>query len=111
MSLKPKVLFNHTLKITLKLISIFLASKRVGELAEPSARRTAKSATADLKENPFSVSPTALKTKASKRTNELATPKEYENKHIRDNPYAISKSALTCKAKPRTNELAKPRKR
>lgn len=57
------------------------------------------------------VSPNALKTKASKRTAELAEPKEYENKHIREDPYAISKAALNCKAKPRTCELAKPRKR
>lgn len=65
---------------------------------------------AELRENPFAISPNALKAKASKRTNDLAEPKEYENKHIREDPYAISPAALKAKAKPRTIELAKPKK-
>lgn len=86
------------------------ASKRTRELSEPSARRTAQLATSELRENPFAISPNALKAKASKRTTDLAEPKEYENTHIRENPYAISPAALKAKAKPRTIELAKPRK-
>lgn len=89
----------------------YAASKRTNELAQPNARRTAKSAPSDVKENAFAISPLALKHKASKRTTELAEPKEYENKHIREDPYKISPKALKATAKPRTIELAEPKKR
>ncbi|KAI9584490.1 uncharacterized protein LOC119634513 [Glossina fuscipes] len=87
-----------------------VATARTRALAQPTSRG-AKSAAADVKENPFSVSPLAIKYKASKRIKELAEPREYENKHIRDNPYFISPAALKAKASPRTINLAKPKVR
>lgn len=87
-----------------------VASQRIAELAKPNVRQ-AQSGPSDVRENPFAVSPNALKTKASKRTEELAEPREYENAHIREDPYAISKAALKAKAKPRTIKLAQPKNR
>uniref|UniRef100_A0A1A9UWZ7 Uncharacterized protein n=1 Tax=Glossina austeni TaxID=7395 RepID=A0A1A9UWZ7_GLOAU len=85
-----------------------VASARIKSLASPTSRG-AKSAPADIKENPFSVSPLAIKYRATKRIKELAEPKEYENNHIRDNPFLISPDALKAKASPRTINLAKPK--
>uniref|UniRef100_A0A1B0A245 Testicular haploid expressed protein n=1 Tax=Glossina pallidipes TaxID=7398 RepID=A0A1B0A245_GLOPL len=87
-----------------------VATARTKSLAHPTSRGT-KSALADVKENPFSVSPLAIKYRATKRIKDLAEPREYENKHIRDNPYLISPAALTAKASPRTISLAKPKVR
>uniref|UniRef100_A0A1B0FP12 Testicular haploid expressed protein n=1 Tax=Glossina morsitans morsitans TaxID=37546 RepID=A0A1B0FP12_GLOMM len=87
-----------------------VATARTKSLAHPTSRGT-KSALADIKENPFSVSPLAIKYKATKRIKDLAEPREYENKHIRDNPYSISPAALKAKASPRTISLAKPKVR
>lgn len=58
----------------------------------------------------FQTKRNALKAKCTKRTRELAEPKEYEHKHIRENPYAISPSALKAKPSPRILKLAQPRK-
>lgn len=82
------------------------ATKRIKEIATPREKGVGES---DLKENPFSISPNALKARTTARIKELAEPKEYENAHIRENPFAISPAALKAKASPRIIELAKPK--
>lgn len=88
------------------LLFYILATKRTQELATAREKGVGES---DLKENPFSISPNALKARPTARIKELAEPKEYENTHIRENPFAISPAALKAKASPRIIELAKPK--
>lgn len=85
------------------------ASDRIKEMSQPLAKHEANLGPADLKDDPFSISPNALKYKISSRMKELAEPKEFENTHIRENPFAISPAALKAKASPRLIELAKPK--
>jgi len=88
-------------------VCVFIASDRMGNLAIPKTLRKGES---DLKDKPFSVSPNALKYRATKRIKEIAQPKERENDiHIRENPNEIPQKALTYKATPRIINLARPR--
>lgn len=78
-------------------------------MSQPLAKRDVNAGAGDPGDDPFAISPNAMKYKPSKRIKELAEPKEFENTHIRENPFAISPAALKAKASPRLIELAKPK--
>lgn len=52
----------------------FSVTEKVTKLAQP--KDTAKAKESDLKEDPFKISPNALKYRASARIQELAQPRE-----------------------------------
>ncbi|CAD6994253.1 uncharacterized protein LOC101449987 [Ceratitis capitata] len=63
----------------------------------------------EVKESPFKTNPNALKAKTSQRIVELATPKDFFDKHTRANPFKVSPKALRATITPRLRELAKPK--
>lgn len=86
----------------------FSASRRIKTLAQPAKY---KGQIEQPVKNPFQIQTRALKAVASKRIEELATPKDYTDIHNREDAYHVSRKALRAKTTDRLKVLAIPRKR
>ncbi|XP_075147967.1 uncharacterized protein LOC142221958 [Haematobia irritans] len=85
----------------------YKATPRIKALSEPTKNKI--KVEKQLPENPFQTNIRALKAIASKRTKELATPKDYSDMNNRDNPFSVSRRALQAKATPRLIQLSTPK--
>jgi hypothetical protein len=99
---KPRKIYKKKRKVKISETEIMM---RIEELSRP-ARIYEKD---DF--DPFTVSPLAIKAKASERTVTLAQPRTLNEETVLDiqfNPYKISKGALHYKPSPRVLELSAP---